>query len=451
MTAVTQPKTRTTTSAAGTAHLVLWCFVVANLVVVELMFATARPPAYNLLHSYGRFFGLHLAFVMAFQLLLISRLPFLEHRIGMDRLTTWHRWTGFSLFWLVLLHPTFVLLGYARLDKISFFEEIPNLAGQKPVLLGMIAAGLIVVIAGTSLRAIRRRLSYEAWHAIHLLVYAIVTLGIIHQLYEGSAFKTNALTQAYWWGLWAFAIISVLAGRYVVPFLRNSRHRLKVAAVIDESDDVVSVHMTGRELHRLEARAGQFFLWRFPGYNGWWQVNPFSLSAAPDGKSLRLTAKGIGSTSSGLRQLPVGSKVYAEGPYGAFTAAQCTRQDTVLIAGGIGVTPIRALLEDEDLTGDIVLLYRVHSPADAVLLGEMQNLAAVRGARLHLLTGRTGAGSPPNEPFGPDNLKALVPDIADRDVFVCGPAPMTAAVLKSLRSLGVPPRQRHAEIFRLAS
>jgi predicted ferric reductase len=445
MTAATPPQTRTA------AHLALLVFLAANLLIVELMFATAAPPAHNTLTAVGRFLGLHLAFVMALQLLLIARLPFLDRRIGMDKLTTWHRWTGFTIFWLALLHPTFVLLGYSRLDKISFLAEIPNLAGQLPVLLGMIAAGLIVVVAALSVRAARRRLSYETWHTVHLLVYAVVTLGIVHQLYEGSAFKTNIFTQVYWWGLWAFAIGALLVGRLLVPLVRNARHQLRVAAVVPESDDVVSVYLTGQHLDRLHARAGQFFLWRFLGHNRWWQVNPFSLSAAPDGRSLRLTAKGIGVTSAGLRRLPIGTRVFAEGPYGAFTAGQRVREDTLLIAGGIGVTPIRALLEDDSLTGDIVVLYRVPSPTGAVLLGELQNLASVRGARLHLLTGRTGAGVPPNQPFSPQSLLALVPDITSRDVFVCGPAAMTDAVLRSLRELRVPARQRHAETFRLAS
>ena len=451
MTAVTQPQARNSTSPAQTALVALWAFLVVNLVIVELLYFTASPPAHNTSTAIGRFFGLHLAFVMALQLLLISRLPFLDRRIGMDRLTTWHRWTGFTLFWLVLLHPTFVLLGYARLDKLSFFGEIGNLAGQTPVLLGMTAAVLIWVIAATSVRAARRRLSYEAWHAIHLLVYVVIVLAIIHQLSEGSAFKTNTLTQLYWWGLWAFAIGALLTGRLIVPLVRNARHQFKVAAVVPESDNVVSVYTTGRHLDRLPARAGQFFLWRFPGHNGWWQVNPFSLSAAPDGHALRLTAKGIGATSSGLRDLPVGTRVFAEGPYGAFTAAQRTRQATVLIAGGIGVTPIRALLEDATLTGDIVVLYRVRDQAEAVLLGELQNLAQVRGAHLHVLTGRTGEGSPPNQPFSPEGLRQLVPDITERDVFVCGPSAMTDAVLRSLRELRVPSGQVHAETFRLAS
>ncbi len=447
MTAVTLTPTRPSASARS-AHVALWVFLIANLVIVELMFANPSRPAYNTFTSIGRFFGLHLAFVMALQVLLIARLPYLDRRIGMDKLTSWHRWTGFSLFWLVLLHPTFVLLGYSRLEQISFFAEIPRLARQMPVLLGMIAAALIGVIAVTSIRAARRRMSYEAWHTIHLLVYVVLVLGIIHQVYEGSAFNSNVFTQLYWWALWAFALGALLTGRLLVPLVRNARHRLRVAAVVPESADVVSVHMTGRQLDRLDARAGQFFLWRFPGQNGWWQVNPFSLSAAPDGRSLRLTAKGIGTTSAGLRTLPVGSRVFAEGPYGAFTADRCVRRSTVLIAGGIGVTPVRALLEDPNLVGDIVVLYRAHTRADAVLLGEMQNLATVRGARLHLLAGRSG---PDNQPFSPQNLQTLIPDITERDVFVCGPSAMTEAVLCSLRDLGVPARQQHAERFRLAA
>ncbi|HEX5198690.1 MAG TPA: ferredoxin reductase family protein [Actinoplanes sp.] len=450
MTTVTKPQIRATTTARS-AHIALWIFLIANLVIVELMFARPATPAHNTLTSVGRFLGLHLAFVMALQLLLIARLPFLDRRIGMDKLTTWHRWTGFTLFWLVLLHPTFVLLGYSSLDKISFFAEIPNLAKQMPVLLGMIAAALLVVVAAVSLRAVRRRVSYETWHTLHLLVYLIVVLGIIHQVYEGSAFKTNILTQVYWWGLWAFALGALFTGRVLTPLVRNARHQLKVAAVVPESDDVVSVYMTGHDLGRLQARAGQFFLWRFLGHNPWWQVNPFSLSAAPDGRSLRLTAKGIGVTSAGLRRLPIGTRVFAEGPYGAFTSGQRVTDKTLLIAGGIGVTPIRALLEDDRLPGDIVVLYRVPAQADAVLLGEMQNLSSVRGAKLHLLAGRTGAGTPPFQPFSPESLIALVPDIVERDVYVCGPAAMTDAVLRSLRALKVPSRQQHAETFRLAS
>jgi predicted ferric reductase len=431
---------------AGRARVVTWGFLVVNIAVVHLMFFSAGPPAHNAYGEIGRLLGLYLAFTMAVQLLLVARLPLLDRGFGMDHLTAWHRWTGFAVFWLAVLHPVIVLLGFARYDGIPFLRETVNFAKQMPVLLGMIAVGLIVVVVGLSVRAARRRLSYEAWHAVHLLLYVVVLLGVIHQVYEGTAFKINIWTQIYWWGLWAFAIGALLTGRLVVPLIRNARHRFRVAAVIPESDDAVSVHVTGRNLDRLPARAGQFMMWRFPGHNRWWQVNPFSLSAAPNGRTLRLTAKGIGTTSKGLRDLPVGSRVYIEGPYGALTARQRTRDKTLLIAGGIGITPIRSLLEDIELTGDIVVLYRVRDVAEAVLGGELQNLARARRARLHALTGRTGPG---NQPFSPEGLLALVPDVAERDIYLCGPAPLTVAVLDTLRRLRVPSRQIHSELFRL--
>jgi ferredoxin-NADP reductase len=279
-------------------------------------------------------------------------------------------------------------------------------------------------------------------------VYVAITLALVHQFLEGTTFTSSTLSTIYWAGLWASVITALITGRVVVPVWRNAYHRFRVAAVVPESGDVASVHITGRHLERLPARAGQFFIWRFPGHNNWWQANPFSLSAAPNGRSLRLTAKAVGKTSAGLRHVPVGTRVFAEGPYGAFTAIHRTRQATLLIAGGVGITPIRALLEE--MGGSMVVLYRVRTADDAVLLSELEALARARGAQLHVLAGRTGAGSPPHSPFEPQNLLTLVPDIADRDVFVCGPPAMTAAVVRALRALRVPRVQVHAERFGLA-
>jgi predicted ferric reductase len=430
------------------ARVVLWGVVVLNLLIVEILYWTGEFTK-NVLVWIGQFLGLHLALVMAFQLVLVARLPWLDRRIGMDRLTSWHRWTGFIIFWLVLLHPTFILLGYARYDSVPFLREFTNLSKQLPVLFGMIAAGLIIVVAAFSVKAARRRLQYETWHAIHTVLYVVVALAVIHQVYEGSSFKTSLLGQIYWWALWTFAIVALLVGRIVTPLVRNARHQLRVAAVVPESDNVVSVYMTGKHLDQLKAKAGQFFIWRFLGHGKWWEANPFSLSAAPDGASLRLTAKAVGKTSASLRHLRVGTRVFAEGPYGAFTDLQRTRESTLLIAGGVGVTPIRALLEE--LPGPVVVLYRVHRMADAVLLEELKALANMRGARVHVLTGRTGEGNPPNNPFDAHSLRTLVPDITDRDVFLCGPPAMTTAVVRSLRELGVPRAQVHDERFRLAS
>ncbi|MFC5806018.1 ferric reductase-like transmembrane domain-containing protein [Streptomyces heilongjiangensis] len=427
------------------ARWALWTFVIVNVVIVEVLFLTSGTGKNGVL-TVAKFFGLHAAVLMLFQLLLVARLPWLDRRIGMDRLTVWHRWVGFTLLWTLLTHAVLVVLGYARLDDASMAKTFFALAGVPASLLGMLAAAIVVVIAAVSARQVRRRLRYETWHGLHLLLYVALGLAFVHQLQETTTFSSSAFATFYWWALWLFAFGSLVTGRIVLPVWRNAYHRFEVAAVVPESDSVVSVHVTGRHLDKLPARAGQFCVWRFPGHNHWWLANPFSLSAAPDGRTLRLTAKAVGSASAGLRHVPVGSRAFVEGPYGAFTSLHRTRPGALLIAGGVGITPVRALLEEE-AADDVVVLYRVRSEDDAVLADEVRTLVGDLGGRLHLLTGRTGEGAPP---FEPENLRALVPDVAERDVYVCGPPAMTTAVLTSLRALKVPARQVHAERFGLA-
>lgn len=428
--------------------LARWVFggvVAAHVAVVEAIFI-AGGAGKNTLLTIGNFFGLHVATIIVVQLTLVARLPWLDRRIGMDRLTVWHRWLGLTLFWVVLLHASFVVLGFARLDRVSPLRTFVSLARQPQTLLGMTAGAILIAVVIISTRYVRRRLQYETWHALHLGLYITVTLALIHQSLEPHAFSVSTLATVYWYTIWALVLTALVVGRIVMPFWRNAHHQLRVARVVPESDNVVSVYMTGKHLERLPTRAGQFFIWHFPDFRHWWRSNPFSLSVAPDGQMLRLTAKAVGPGSAALRDLPVGTRVFAEGPYGAFTSMNRTKPAMLLIAGGIGVTAIRSLLEDAE--GQVTVLYRVRSEADAVLLAELQTLASARGAQVHLLTGRTGNGPPP---FEPGNLVALVPDIAEHDIYVCGPPAMTAAVLRSLRQLKIPSRQVHAERFSLVT
>jgi predicted ferric reductase len=428
--------------------LARWIFggaVAAHLVVVETIFI-AGGAGKNTLLTIGNFFGLHVAAIIMVQLTLIARLPWLDRRIGMDRLTAWHRLIGLTLFWVVLLHASFVVLGFAQHDRVSPLRTFVSLAGQPQTLLGMTAGTILIAVVVISTRYVRRRLQYETWHALHLGLYATVTLSLIHQSLEPNAFSVSPLATVYWWTVWTLVLTALVVGRIVMPFWRNGYHQFRVARVVPESDNVVSVYVTGKHLDRLPASPGQFFIWHFPDFRHWWRSNPFSLSAAPDGQMLRLTAKAVGSGSAGLRNVPVGSRVFAEGPYGAFTSMQRTKRGILLIAGGIGVTPIRSLLEHAE--GPVTVLYRVRTEADAVLLSELQTLASALDAQIHVLTGRTSSGPPP---FEPGNLVALVPDIAERDIYVCGPQAMMSAVLRSLRQLKIPSRQVHAERFSLVT
>jgi predicted ferric reductase len=421
----------------------LYAVLAANVAVVTFFFTQAGF-ASNTLIVLGRLAGLYGALLMAFQLLLVARLPWLDRRIGMDRLTSWHRWTGFGILWTLLAHAVFITFGYAESSSMDPVNQIIDLAETvEGVLRAVVALGIIIAVGAVSARYARRRLAYETWHFIHLYTYVAVVLAFTHQVAAGTTFTSSSAATTYWYTLWGVALGAVALGRLVLPLWRNWRHQLRVTAVVPEADNVVSIYMTGRDLDRMPARAGQFFLWRFLTRDRWWQANPFSLSAAPDGRTLRLTAKAAGDGSAALRHVKVGTRVFAEGPYGAFTAMHRTRPESVLIAGGVGVTPIRALLEE--LHGHAVVIYRVATDRDAVLYDELRDLALAKGCELHLVT-----GPPVPDKLAPGELGRLVPDIADRDVFLCGPPPMMNAVLGSLRELNVPKPQIHFERFSLA-
>ncbi|MEU6253586.1 ferredoxin reductase family protein [Streptomyces sp. NPDC047043] len=421
----------------------LYAVLAANAAVVAYFFAEAGF-ASNALIVIGRLTGLYGALVMAFQLVLVARLPWLDRRIGMDRLTSWHRWTGFALLWTLLAHAVFISFGYAEGAGVGPVSELVDLAETtEGVLRAIVALGIIIVVGAVSARYARRRLAYETWHFIHLYTYVAVVLAFTHQVAVGTTFTSSSAAKTYWYGVWGVALGAVVLGRLILPLWRNTRHQFRVSAVVPESDNVVSIHITGRDLDKLPAKAGQFFMWRFLTRDRWWQANPFSLSAAPDGRTLRLTAKAAGDGSAALRHVKVGTRVFAEGPYGAFTTLHRTKPESLLIAGGVGVTPIRAILED--IEGHAVVIYRVSSDRDAVLYDELRELAVAKGAELHLIT-----GPPVPDRLAPRELARLVPDIADRDVFLCGPPPMMNAVLRSLSDLGVPKQQTHFERFSLA-
>ena len=382
------------------------------------------------------------------QVVLMSRSPWLDDLFGIDRIAGWHRWLGFATVYLILAHVVFTTAGYAMTDGRSLLAQTWVFLTTYPyMLMAYVSVGLFALIAVTSIRAARRHLSHRSWHFIHLYVYLAIALSFAHQLSAGTDFANDPVAVGYWVALYVVAVFLVLTFRVIVPARMALRHRLHVRSLVAESHDVLSIYITGRDLAALPMRAGQFFSFRFLTRELWWQVHPFSLSAAPNGEYIRISVKQVGNFTRSLSSLRPGTPVVLQGPYGIFTSVRRRRPRALLIAGGIGITPLRALIEEmPQRKNSISLLYRARSWKDVVFKGELDQLVAARGGVIHYVVGRRGREVHP-EPFAPRFLAASVPDLRDRDVFVCGPREMVDAVLGSLRALRVPAAQIHCERF----
>jgi predicted ferric reductase len=396
----------------------------------------------------GQISSLYSTIALLAMMLLIARVPWIERAIGMDLLNHWHRWAAIAAGVLIGIHVVASTVGYAMVEGAGIFAQIGEfIVGWPDMVTAFVGTALFYVVAVTSARVARRAMSYEAWWLIHLLAYIAVVISFFHELSTGADFFRDTLATVYWVTIHLVTGVCLLVFRLLAPLVSAARHRLRIAEVREESDTIVTITLRGRRLEQMRVAAGQFFLLRFLERGRWWKAHPYSLSAAPDGSSLRFTIKALGNDSAAVRDLPVGTRVIAEGPYGTVSPAAAKRDKVALIGGGIGITPIRAMLEGLDREpGDITVLYRARRQGEAPLLEELEQLAGERGHRLVVSYSREPDGGE-DDPFSPARLLETFPHLADRDVFLCGPPALLSGALGGLERAGVPKRQIHYERF----
>ena len=395
----------------------------------------------------GRITGLLAGYAVVVLVALMARIPPLERGIGADRLARWHSMGGRYTVGLVVAHGLLIIWGYAVTAHTDVVSQTATLLLSYPdVLMATVAGLLLVGVGAVSARAARRRLRYETWYHLHFYTYLAVALAFSHQFATGAQFMNDRPARVAWSALYAAVAAAIVWYRFATPVRQALRHRVRVEQVVPEAPGVVSVVLAGRQLDELRAEAGQFFRVRFLARGLWWSSNPYSLSAAVQPTRIRITVKDLGGHSAAVARLRPGTRVVTEGPYGALTGSRRRRRKVLLVAGGIGITPLRALLQTLPAgPGEITLLYRTGSAGDVVFAGELDALARLRGARVHVVAGhRRELGY---DPLSAAALAANVPDLREHDVYVCGPDGMTAAVTAALRGAGVPRRQIHTETF----
>ena len=423
-----------------------WLVTVAGVAFFLASGAMAWTAPADAVNAIGRVTGLVATALILMQMSLASRAPWIERALGHDKAVRLHGSLGEPVFYLLITHAALLVIGQGSVAGRGILDQTTwYLEHSRDIALSILSLALLLVVGVTSVAAVRRRWPYETWHAIHLFTYAAIALAVPHQFAVGSTFHSGAAL-GFWVVVYVVAVGSLLVWRMGMPLYRAARHRLRVTAVDRHDDGTVSVTIGGRNLHDWDARAGQFFIWRFLTPNLWATAHPYSLSSAPDGSALRITVKALGDDSGALRTLRPGVRVIAEGPLGRFHHDSRVGRGLVLIGAGVGITPIRAMLEDERAQrGECTVILRASTYLEAPLLQEIRMLAAQRGAALYEVIGPRGEGWSTQD--GPASLSQIVPNLGSCDVFVCGPEAWSARVKADARRHGVPKTAIHAEEF----
>ena len=404
--------------------------------------------------SLGRITGLLAVFFILFQILLIGRVKWIERIFGMDKLSLLHHWVGVTVPVFIIAHPVFLALSYSVRRSSGFWPQLFKLLFTNEDLLpATIATILFLVVAVTSVIIVfSKKLKYEHWFFIHLTVYLAILWSFEHQLETGGDFRgiLGNIFAGYWYALYFFTFANLIWYRFVKQLVFWQRHRFTVEEVVPENSSVWSVYISGKNLDKFEFSPGQFAILRFLNKKGWWQAHPFSFSCCPNGNNLRFTIKNLGDFSGQVGTLAKRTPVLLDGPHGVFVPQRTSNNKLLLIAGGVGIAPIRSLLEYFHSSRDVVLLYGNRNQKDIIFEKELNDFAGEEVKIFQVLSDEPTWNGEKGR-IDEEKIRRLAPDYLERDIFLCGPPAMMMAARQTLLKMGVKKDKIYFEKFSLGS
>lgn len=368
--------------------------------------------------SIGALCGLLAAYLVLTQLMLIGRISFIESNFGHDKLARIHHKVGRFVLIFILLHFLLIIWGYSLASENSVINQFLDFVTRSVTLRNaFIALTLFIIIVVSSLAIVRLKLKYETWYFVHLIVYLAILLGFAHQLEWGGDF-TNKIFVTYWWALYIIVISLFLIFRFGRVLYYFVRYDFKVVKVVQESPEVHSIYIGGKNIEKFPVKPGQFMIFRLWDKKRFWQAHPFSSSWVVKDSLIRITVKNSGDYTSEIHLVKPGTKVWVDGPLGIFTAKVLKKnkqslplRDKILfVAGGIGITPIRSLIEQMSTDYDCVLLYSNKTEQDIVF---RQELDQFKSRNYYFLTEEQKDGFESGR-IDLDKIQRFVPDVATR-------------------------------------
>jgi len=424
----------------------LYLFFVLGPLFVLL--ADRLPPARSFWTEFAAAIGYSGLAMMGLQFGLTARFRYVTEPWGEDVIYHFHRQISQVAVGLVAAHALIMLA-----HRPDLFV-VPRSIAEVPwgAVFAFLALFALIALVVTALWRAELGIRYETWHAAHIALAVVAVAGGLLHMVGWAFYLTDPWKRALWIGLTIFWIGLLFYVRIVKP-LFQLRRPYRVAEVRKERGDTTTLAMQPEDHPGFRFRPGQF---------GWLTVwaspfritgHPFSFSSsaeATDGR-VEMSIRNLGDFTRRIPEVSVGQRVYLDGPYGAFTIGNPADMH-VLIAGGVGITPMMSMIRTLADRGDrrpVILLYGSKDRDSITFREELEALKSRLDLKVvHVLpdppAGWTGEkGYIDAEMF----KRHLPPPYADHEYFICGPGPMMDAIEKALGELGVPLAKYHSERY----
>ena len=367
------------------------------------------------------------------EFLVMSRAPFIEDNFSLEEINEFHRYAGYTIFYSLIVHIVFVTVGYGAIDHFSLWKQFWSFPSQFSGLLSaLVGSAALLVAAALSIKLLRKKLPYELWYFIHVIVYGSIVLTFSHQVDSGGDVSTLPWMRAYWYFLFGLLFVIVAYYRFIRHITLSLYHGFKVEKIVPEANGIYSVYISGRNIQKYNYKAGQYAHWRMLNPKLFLQNHPFSFSSVPGSDHLRFTFKTSGDFTNKLASVPVGTRLLVDGPRGSFVTEHSFDRKVLMIAGGIGVSPFiplaKSLLEDKR---DVTVLYSVVNREDVAFKEEFNQLLNTYPATFRLVNHVASETGYITEA----TLLKFVAEDRDEAVYVCGPPAMTNSIIKQLKNL----------------